>query len=357
MPFPTTLDAMLPTQLTTDRLVLSSPTLADAQAITDMCTDPESQKWTTVPWPYTLEDAHNFIEKIVPAAWEADSPTWSLREKAADGTYGRTIGTISLTGGHPTSEMGFMIAPHVRNKGYMSEAVQAVLDFAFDSMSLESVIWECLIVDGEPNWPSARVAWNAGFTFEGRIRKHSTNKGNAYDCLIGSILPTDPRKPQHPWIGPDSRHPAIGNPRDPEQLVRAFHTTYGLPIVEGEPNADRERVHMRLSLVAEECAELIGAVYGEKAQAIMTEAFGKAKQADDGSRDTVEVADAIGDLVYVAYGMALELGIPLADVLAEIQASNLSKLDADGKPIYREDGKVLKGPNYFRPNLRRVLGI
>ena len=77
--------------------------------------------------------------------------------------------------------------------------------------------------------------------------------------------------------------------------------------------------------------------------------------ADDGTRDTVETADALADLIYVIYGMALETGIDLAAVLAEVQRSNMSKLGADGKPVYREDGKVLKGPGYFPPNVEAVL--
>ncbi|MDP9799961.1 putative HAD superfamily Cof-like phosphohydrolase [Arcanobacterium wilhelmae] len=142
----------------------------------------------------------------------------------------------------------------------------------------------------------------------------------------------------------------------PEELVRQFHEVYNLPIVSDSPNVDRERVHMRMSLIAEEFTELVGAVYGEAASAIVTDAFEQAVGADDGNRDTVATADALGDLVYVIYGMALETGIPMADVLAEIQDSNLSKLGADGAPIYREDGKVLKGPNFHDPDLAKVLG-
>lgn len=71
----------------------------------------------------------------------------------------------------------------------------------------------------------------------------------------------------------------------------------------------------------------------------------------------VEAADALADLIYVIYGMALEMGIDLAKVLAEVQRSNMSKLGEDGKPIYREDGKVLKGPGYFRPDVAGVLGL
>lgn len=147
------------------------------------------------------------------------------------------------------------------------------------------------------------------------------------------------------------------DPRKPEDLVRQFHETYSMPIAGDAPNVDRERVHMRLALIAEEFAELVGAVYGADARDHIESAYQHARTLDDGRRDTVESADALGDLIYVIYGMALETGIPLADVLREIQASNMSKLGADGKPIYRADGKVLKGPNFFSPDIARVLGL
>ncbi len=147
------------------------------------------------------------------------------------------------------------------------------------------------------------------------------------------------------------------NPRDPEALVREFHATYNMPIVTDAPNINRERTNMRMALIAEEFAELVGAVYGKNARKIIENAFLQAQTTDDKTLDTVEAADALGDLTYVIYGMALETGIPMADVLAEIQASNLSKLGADGKPIYREDGKVLKGPNFFAPDIAKVLGM
>lgn len=72
-------------------------------------------------------------------------------------------------------------------------------------------------------------------------------------------------------------------------------------------------------------------------------------------RDIVDVADACGDLKYVIQGFELEVGIPSKAVLAEIQCSNLSKLGKDGLPIYREDGKVLKGPDYFKADIRGAL--
>jgi predicted HAD superfamily Cof-like phosphohydrolase len=71
--------------------------------------------------------------------------------------------------------------------------------------------------------------------------------------------------------------------------------------------------------------------------------------------DLVEIADALTDILYVVYGAGHALGIPLDNCMEEVHNSNMSKLGADGKPIYREDGKVMKGPNYFKPDLIKVL--
>ncbi|EEH64066.1 hypothetical protein HMPREF0044_1085 [Gleimia coleocanis DSM 15436] len=157
-----------------------------------------------------------------------------------------------------------------------------------------------------------------------------------------------------------SENPALRpyDPTRPNELVKQFHEVYNLPVMMGEtPTCDRDRIHMRMSLISEEFAELTGALYGKKAREIVETANQAAKDADDHTRDTVEVADALADLVYVIYGMALECGIDLDAVLAEVQASNLSKLGEDGKPIYRADGKVLKGPGFFPPNVAKVLGL
>jgi acetyltransferase family protein len=341
------------TTLTSRRLVLSPPTEEDVDTITELCQDPAIQKWTTVPAPYTRESAESFIEDVVVPSWEETSPTWAIRF-SQDGPL---IGTIALTGKDGTAELGFWLSAAHRGAGLVSEAAARVIDFGFQEMGLASILWRCEIVDGEPNWPSARVAWKCGFTFEGRVRRMIANKGEAHDALVASILPEDSREPKGPWFGPDRRHPAFADPRDPEALVRQFHETYGLPLVADGPEADRERIHMRMALVAEEFGELVGAVYGERARGIVDGAFARAADADERVRDTVGVADALGDIVYVVYGMALELGIPLAEVLAEIQASNLSKLGSDGKPVYREDGKVLKGPDYFPPDIPKALGL
>ena len=73
--------------------------------------------------------------------------------------------------------------------------------------------------------------------------------------------------------------------------------------------------------------------------------------------DLVEVADALGDMLYILCGTIIEHGLQykIEEVFEEIQRSNMSKLGEDGEPIYREDGKVLKGPNYFKPNIQSIL--
>tara|TARA_B110000438_G_scaffold264412_1_gene277065 strand:- start:39 stop:380 length:342 start_codon:yes stop_codon:yes gene_type:complete len=72
-------------------------------------------------------------------------------------------------------------------------------------------------------------------------------------------------------------------------------------------------------------------------------------------KDIKEVADALTDILYVTYGAGHAFGIDLDKCFNEVQKSNMSKLDSDGKPIYNEDGKVMKGPNYFKPDLNKFL--
>jgi len=74
-------------------------------------------------------------------------------------------------------------------------------------------------------------------------------------------------------------------------------------------------------------------------------------------KDIVDVADALTDLLYVVYGAGHSFGIDLDKCFEEVHNSNMSKLGEDGNPLYRDDGKVLKGPNYWKPDLEKILGI
>lgn len=121
------------------------------------------------------------------------------------------------------------------------------------------------------------------------------------------------------------------------QAVQKFHESFRLGINHA-PIADlgKKKNNLRFNLMAEENEEYLEA-------------------AND--NDLVEVADALGDMLYILCGTILEHGMQhkIEEVFNEIQRSNMSKLGADGKPIYREDGKVLKGPSYFKPNIQKIL--
>ena len=88
--------------------------------------------------------------------------------------------------------------------------------------------------------------------------------------------------------------------------------------------------------------------------ALIEEELHELREALD-DKNIVEVADALTDLLYVVYGAGHSFGINLDECFEEVHNSNMSKLGADGKPIYREDGKVLKGPDYWKPNLKKVM--
>lgn len=144
----------------------------------------------------------------------------------------------------------------------------------------------------------------------------------------------------------------------PQQLVAEFHEIYDLPdkVKLGQKTTvDHSRIDMRMALISEEFGELCGAIYGEKAKNQIDAAVASLEDAHQ--RDPIETADALADLVYVVYGMALECGIDLDQVLAEVHSSNLSKLMPDGTVKRREDGKVLKGPDFREPNIAQTLNL
>ena len=121
------------------------------------------------------------------------------------------------------------------------------------------------------------------------------------------------------------------------KMVNEFMATYGLNVFTS-PKADisQETIKLRFDLMKEENEE-----YLEAAQ----------------NGDLVEIADALGDMLYILTGTMLAHGMQdkMEEVFTEIHRSNMSKLDNKGNPIYREDGKVLKGPNYFPPELSTIL--
>ena len=116
--------------------------------------------------------------------------------------------------------------------------------------------------------------------------------------------------------------------------VKKFMKTFGQKVITKPQFPDEKTMNLRFDLIQEELNELEQAM--------------KAK-------DLKEVADALTDILYVTYGAGHAFGIDLDKCFAEVQQSNMSKLGNDGKPILNEHGKVMKGPNYFKPNLTQFI--
>ena len=118
------------------------------------------------------------------------------------------------------------------------------------------------------------------------------------------------------------------------EKVKLFMQTYGQEVKTKAEFSDEKTNKLRLDLIKEELEELTHAM---------------------SEKDLTEVADALTDILYVTYGAGHAFGIDLDGCFDEVQNSNMSKLDKSGKPIYNEFGKVMKGPNYFKPDLTKFV--
>ena len=116
--------------------------------------------------------------------------------------------------------------------------------------------------------------------------------------------------------------------------VKKYMKTFGQTIRSKPQFPDKKTIALRLDLIKEELKELESAVE---------------------TKDLTEVADALTDILYVTYGAGCAYGIDLDKCFKEVQRANMSKLGTDGKPIYNEKGKVMKGPNYLPPNLKQFV--
>ena len=118
------------------------------------------------------------------------------------------------------------------------------------------------------------------------------------------------------------------------EKVGTFMKTFGQEVKENSSFSTDKINELRINLIKEELDELIEAI---------------------NKKDLIEVADALTDILYVTYGAGHAFGINLDECFQEVQNSNMSKLDNNGKPIYNDKGKVMKGPNYFKPDLTKFI--
>lgn len=153
------------------------------------------------------------------------------------------------------------------------------------------------------------------------------------DVFLAETLPLDVDAQSQGWQAARAQHPG---PSRAALQVYAFHRAFDLPRrrVPSLADVDDALLRLRERLLDEETSEYMAASY---------------------RRDFVAMADALADIVYVAYGTAISFGLDLDLVIDEVHRANMSKLDEDGRPVLRHDGKVLKSPRYTPPQVSQVI--
>lgn len=189
-----------------DRVTLRAHREEDVPGVHQQCTDPLTQDWTTVPVPYTRDDAKRFVREVMPSGWQTD------RECGfAVDVGGRYAGTVLLRNeGEGRGEIAYASHPWVRGRGVLERALRLLLAWGFDERGLQMVIWWA----NRGNWASRKLAWRLGFTMEGTVRSWLPQRGQLYDAWVGTLLATDERKPRHRWLDV----PVIDSPRLPIRL-------------------------------------------------------------------------------------------------------------------------------------------
>jgi RimJ/RimL family protein N-acetyltransferase len=179
-------------RLTDGTVTLRAHRPDDAPGVFEQCQDPVSQEWTTVPLPYSLQDGRSFVTEIMPAGW-VDQKNLGFAVEV-DGRY---AGTVELRDeGEGRFEVAFGSHPWIRGTGAMTRAVRLLVDWGFDDRDARVVVWRANV----GNWPSRKLAWRLGFSFEGTIRASLPQRGELRDGWVGTLLAGDPREPRGRWL-------------------------------------------------------------------------------------------------------------------------------------------------------------
>ncbi len=172
---------MEPFDLSDATVLLRAPCDADVDAIAAACQDPEIQRWTLVPAPYTRADAVTFATDTSPTGWAGDTElTWGIRLVGAPAALLGMIG-LNLT----TREVGYWLAPSARGQGRMTRALALVAAAAFDRLGADHLRWTA-VLGNETSWAVAR---RAGFVLDGTVRHGVRQRGRCRDALMATLLP------------------------------------------------------------------------------------------------------------------------------------------------------------------------
>lgn len=181
---------MEPTEITAGRLHLRPYTEADIDAVYACCQDPDIQRWTTVPVPYELAHAVEYVQMNTVDGWRAGSGSSFAVVDSVSNTLLASIGLVGVQEDGRLAEVGYWTAPDARGKGITTQATQVVARWAFAEVGVERLEWLAEV----GNAASRRVAEKAGFTIEGVLRARIARRdGTRADAWIGSLLPGDLR--------------------------------------------------------------------------------------------------------------------------------------------------------------------
>jgi RimJ/RimL family protein N-acetyltransferase len=182
--------------LTDGVVTLRGHTVADAGGVHEQCNDPLSQQWTTVPVPYSREDAMRFVTETVPRGW-ADGRWVFAVEAVDDGGTPRFCGTVELRDEDAgRAEVAYGAHPWARGQGIMHRALELLLAWGFDSQGLRTVIWWANV----GNWASRRTAWRLGFTCDGTLERWLAHRDELRDAWVGVLHSDDERTPRDRWL-------------------------------------------------------------------------------------------------------------------------------------------------------------
>jgi RimJ/RimL family protein N-acetyltransferase len=182
--------------LTDGVVTLRAPNDDDVEGSYEQCQDPESQRWTTVPVPYTRDDAKTYLRHLIPGGWETDRE-WGFVVEAVDDGTARFAGTISLRNeGGGRAEIAYGSHPWVRGRGVMERALRLLLEWGFAERDVRTVIW----LARRGNWSSRRLAWRLGFSFDGTLRSWLEQRGELADAWAGTLLRGEAMTPRNEWL-------------------------------------------------------------------------------------------------------------------------------------------------------------
>jgi RimJ/RimL family protein N-acetyltransferase len=184
------MEPLEPVEITAGALHLRPYSAADADAVFAICQDPDIQRWTQVPAPYSEQDARTFTSEVAPSGWTHGTEAIFA---VCDATSGAVLGSVGLHldrgGDDAMAEIGYLCAREARGRGVITQATAAVCRWGFDALGLGRIEWYAEV----GNVASRRVAEKVGFVAEGVMRARLVHRGKRVDAWAAGLLPGEVR--------------------------------------------------------------------------------------------------------------------------------------------------------------------